>query len=524
RQYSTSVTKTKAATYEIKWIEDMVPNLWSPVKVVYDKHAYWVLHTGVSNVNDSTDLQATWSQRRMSTLEKESLHYTGLKKVISHDFAYKDIDDILLLPVQQKLTNLMIDERYDLNVALQNALDMFSIRIHHGEILHKYPGRRYVNGHVDIFNMVDIDLFTVTALNKMVLQLCYTGPCLGFCTPAKDSVCDFITPRSMPHDMLTPPIDHYFSAINLSFILVEPTANPVIDDVMRQLSFDEIKLEGEADFGDVTGSSIDIFGLSHDEYFGVDDLDLNLILDLNVPQIETQKKVLVFEVPMSEVPNDRVVNESDTHIDVELAVDVAVVHGSGEEAIEQGNSEEVVEQGSEEVVEETSENEIVEPDVDVHLFGIGNDVPFNNIGLTSLVPDDVLEGEDIDVVNADGFDSDTCYDDETSTYMRRRLNELRKDMEEALNASGCWKHSFYTRQKFSSSKEAKDRVYLHSNESKRKLKLYKNKNTRVRARCEGELRVFTMSQGSGPTHPNQAMSDGPSGSSDPTIRSKKGRV
>nr|GEV14651.1 hypothetical protein [Tanacetum cinerariifolium] len=27
RQYSTSVTKTKAATYEIKWIEDMVPNL-----------------------------------------------------------------------------------------------------------------------------------------------------------------------------------------------------------------------------------------------------------------------------------------------------------------------------------------------------------------------------------------------------------------------------------------------------------------------------------------------------------------
>nr|GEY84496.1 hypothetical protein [Tanacetum cinerariifolium] len=33
RQYSTSITKTKAATYEIKWIEDMVPNLWSPVKI-----------------------------------------------------------------------------------------------------------------------------------------------------------------------------------------------------------------------------------------------------------------------------------------------------------------------------------------------------------------------------------------------------------------------------------------------------------------------------------------------------------
>ncbi|GJR75272.1 hypothetical protein Tco_0087637 [Tanacetum coccineum] len=41
RQYSTSVSKIKAATYEIKWIEDMVPNLWSPVKVVNDKHDYW---------------------------------------------------------------------------------------------------------------------------------------------------------------------------------------------------------------------------------------------------------------------------------------------------------------------------------------------------------------------------------------------------------------------------------------------------------------------------------------------------
>ncbi|GKC04890.1 hypothetical protein Tco_0996500 [Tanacetum coccineum] len=33
----------------------------------------------------------------------------------------------------------------------------------------------YVNGHVDIFDMVNIDLFTVVALNMMVVQLGYTG-------------------------------------------------------------------------------------------------------------------------------------------------------------------------------------------------------------------------------------------------------------------------------------------------------------------------------------------------------------
>ncbi|GJZ98759.1 hypothetical protein Tco_0671212 [Tanacetum coccineum] len=40
--YTTSITKTKAAQYDLPGIKDMVPNLWSPVKVAYDKHAIWV--------------------------------------------------------------------------------------------------------------------------------------------------------------------------------------------------------------------------------------------------------------------------------------------------------------------------------------------------------------------------------------------------------------------------------------------------------------------------------------------------
>ncbi|GKD42493.1 hypothetical protein Tco_1267138 [Tanacetum coccineum] len=58
------------------------------------------------------------------------------------------------------------------------------------------------------------------------------------------------------------------------------------------------------------------------------------------------------------------------------------------------------------------ENEIVEPDVDVHLFG-----------------------EDVDVVNADGFDSDPGNDKERN-YRKRRLAELRTEMEGVINASG----------------------------------------------------------------------------------------
>ncbi|GJR31514.1 hypothetical protein Tco_1107746 [Tanacetum coccineum] len=39
--YTTSTTKTKVARYDLPIIEDMVPNIWSPVKVTYDKCALW---------------------------------------------------------------------------------------------------------------------------------------------------------------------------------------------------------------------------------------------------------------------------------------------------------------------------------------------------------------------------------------------------------------------------------------------------------------------------------------------------
>nr|GFA45514.1 hypothetical protein [Tanacetum cinerariifolium] len=48
--YKTSITKTKAAQYDLPGIEDMVPNIWSPVKVAYDKHAYEVERSTTANV------------------------------------------------------------------------------------------------------------------------------------------------------------------------------------------------------------------------------------------------------------------------------------------------------------------------------------------------------------------------------------------------------------------------------------------------------------------------------------------
>nr|GEZ03445.1 hypothetical protein [Tanacetum cinerariifolium] len=120
-----------------------------------------------------------------------------------------------------------------------------------------------------------------------------------------------------------------------------------MDDVMRLLSFDEMELDGEAGFGDVACSSLNSYGLSHDEWFRVDNLDLNLnlTLNLNVPQTkmqeENQQLMLVEPRNTLYIRVDEVVHGIDEE---------AIVHGSGEEVVKHGNGEEAVEETSGEQV------------------------------------------------------------------------------------------------------------------------------------------------------------------------------
>nr|GEV16545.1 hypothetical protein [Tanacetum cinerariifolium] len=49
--YTISLTKTKAIHYDLPGIKDMVPNIWSPVKVTLDRYAKW----GISYCDDVVD-------------------------------------------------------------------------------------------------------------------------------------------------------------------------------------------------------------------------------------------------------------------------------------------------------------------------------------------------------------------------------------------------------------------------------------------------------------------------------------
>nr|GEY95751.1 reverse transcriptase domain-containing protein [Tanacetum cinerariifolium] len=123
-------------------------------------------------------------------------------------------------------------------------------------------------------------------------------------TPPTDESVITYTQLSGAHGVDTqshvlPTIQSQFSDINRSFISQQASASQVIDDVMGQLSFDKTELDGEAGFADVIGSGVDSSGLSHDESFGVDDLDLNLNepINLNVSQVDTQSELSMSEEP-----------------------------------------------------------------------------------------------------------------------------------------------------------------------------------------------------------------------------------
>ncbi|GJY04830.1 hypothetical protein Tco_0370770 [Tanacetum coccineum] len=115
-KYTTSITKIKAADYgQIKWIEDRIPrSMWSTVAVdVYSKHRIIaVISLKIMKFYGYSHLEEITVRRQDDKLYKfREGDFKRLRR--------QDIEDMLLLLVQGKLTNLSLDERYALNVALR---------------------------------------------------------------------------------------------------------------------------------------------------------------------------------------------------------------------------------------------------------------------------------------------------------------------------------------------------------------------------------------------------------------------
>nr|GEY36711.1 hypothetical protein [Tanacetum cinerariifolium] len=321
-----------------------------------------------------------------------------------------------------------------------------------------------IYGRVDIFDMVDIDLFIVVALNMMVLKLGYTcksepmfynylRPLTSldeglYALACKEDVrCQVTLVRSfklidvyIEHGVIT--LDSYLWAPRFRATLEE------INDLLVALQQTELK-KSETQSELLVSEEPDV-GRTQEPI-----LEEVSIQEPIMAEVSTQEPIMREDFSVEDVVIEDYVSSRE---------DAAQYNGEFNESAR------------------NEENEIVEPDIDVHLFGISMDLPFDNISVTNLVPDNVLETEDVDA----------------SIRMVSTVT-----------------------MKFLTLKEAKDRVYLPFIESKRNLMLCKNDGVRIRARCDGKVHVFTMSHGDVPTGPKRRMEPGPNESSGPTTMSKK---
>nr|GEW04105.1 copia protein [Tanacetum cinerariifolium] len=101
RKYTTSITKTKAADYgHIMWIEDLVPRrMW-----IQELHLDWI------------------------TVRKDDDKLYKFKEGNFKRLRIQDIEDMLLLLVQEKMTNLTVEKRFAFNVSLRMFTRSFVIQ------------------------------------------------------------------------------------------------------------------------------------------------------------------------------------------------------------------------------------------------------------------------------------------------------------------------------------------------------------------------------------------------------------
>ncbi|GKG18329.1 hypothetical protein Tco_0372627, partial [Tanacetum coccineum] len=101
KKYNTSIIKTKVAQYEIKGIEYMVPTLWSPTKVRYDKDAL----KGIKHWGNRRKL---WYGSQINKFSKHSVYSTqkilGVKSVSVKKFhGYDHLEEIVVKRAYQQL-------------------------------------------------------------------------------------------------------------------------------------------------------------------------------------------------------------------------------------------------------------------------------------------------------------------------------------------------------------------------------------------------------------------------------------
>ncbi|GKC61595.1 hypothetical protein Tco_1089193 [Tanacetum coccineum] len=114
KTYTTSITKTKTARYEIVGNEDMVPTLWSTIKHAYDKDAV----KGIKHWGERCKL---WYRSQMNKFSKQNVYFTqkilGVKSVsVKKLHGYGYLEEVVVKRSDRQLYNFKEGDFVDLHL------------------------------------------------------------------------------------------------------------------------------------------------------------------------------------------------------------------------------------------------------------------------------------------------------------------------------------------------------------------------------------------------------------------------
>ncbi|GJW26014.1 hypothetical protein Tco_0039825 [Tanacetum coccineum] len=161
--YITSITKTKAARYEIKRIEYMVHTLWSTIKHAYDKDTLM----GIKHWGERRKL---WYRSQVNKFSKQNVYSTkailGVKSVsVKKLHGYGHLEEIMVKRSDQQLYKFKEGDFVHLH--LDNIEDMLLLAVQH-KLFH-------LDGNVIVDFIVALRMFT----RSLILKRCVEDLQLG---------------------------------------------------------------------------------------------------------------------------------------------------------------------------------------------------------------------------------------------------------------------------------------------------------------------------------------------------------
>nr|KAJ0188756.1 hypothetical protein LSAT_V11C900480270 [Lactuca sativa] len=341
---------------------------------------------------------------------------------------------------------------------------IFSVRLHHGGQFTKFSGRKYIKGKQNYVDLLDIDTFSIHDIDEMMEELGHIDSDqtllyyhflrpfgdldFGLFALGSDQDVHHLGMYVANHKLIDVYIEH--GKTNLHTYSMSP--NP------SKVKIVEIK-EPPA-------------------------CSKQLFLEWNDSPIEHES------VPdLTKVENDSHLDKEPSlvdHIDFEMNVEneddydgSGHNNGSGSDEFDDDSES----QDSDFFIDE--DNLIHDVDVDMKDFhmNIDKDVEWVGGSSESNVPEDTQQG-DLEVINTEVLLSGSSSDEANDGKRRKTIRAIQRAYE---NDAALVSEPFYIFQTFSSSKDFKTQVKLHSIRTRREIQLEKNDTNRVRFVCKGTI-------------------------------------